>query len=1011
MSSTADEFVSIEQHEHGERHLSNTQDEEASPRPAEISTSDNADDHESPEEIIASAAGDASPSRLTGTSPHRVEGSLLAPDQGAQRSPKLLSPTSPAPESSVGSPLSSAHGNSPALHPSSSSRSLWTHHQAIEESTDPFRGATNRSLERDELLSVLEALHGCPAGDLQTKLHLGGHLHRMLVEGTSSSAPAQTRSYRDDFREAGGFLVVVQLISTLDHQQIQSDSQADSALQIEIFKLALSVLSASLIQHPLNIKAFEVTVGWKGLLDAIRIAANGVVPADHVLGSLLALAVADVPMYAGRVVSMRRFLADHAPTAAAASTSVASSESDHSTESLRAQLIQERIKAQWTPIPSIVFPNAIRIMLQMLLPSASSSTGDDAFTVLDSEGMQIVLYVLLRLVSSSRRNQFALANAGLSALLLDEVLSIDQNTSISITVSKSLHNLQAGGPSPRVDPDNSSTKVPPLCRSLLAELLKRLYGAGGIPDIDGRKLLVYLSSTPSRLSSDATHDRILDLLLDVASSSKEPNTVLFSMAEYGHASLAFSTLRRPFPPSSSSRGFTFVTTFSIDRIEPSLSVDLLTIYDVQKSIHVQLSIEPGTGLFSYATSPLTSSSPTRFNNAVFVTGRRYHLVFLHLHPRGGAQMSPAKLFVDGQLMEEKLAPWPAHSSASMAGSRANPVRAILGSPPASSNEMGHVTQDAAARTNKNRLVWSLGPTMLLDDAVPDDLPLVLYELGPRYTGNAQDSLGRFLTYRASANINLRLDHIARRAAAGTSMLSEKELSTLPLVTAIAGRASELVPEDRLYFVVNAANTATFDRSRTNNGRLLSTNADPSRRSGSRVILNQAVPLNRDAIGSSFGLAKLYGEPALIVPRPLDEMIWKLGGCDVLLKLISAAETSEMLAKTLRLSLDLISHSWRLSEDVERCKGYEVLGSLLHGKGRLFNDEIAGIIFEAVGIDISDSAPGDTSLLVNPFLYRIVMLDFELWSQTSQALREKHLDHFTLLLRSSRHRRVSQCHMC
>lgn len=816
---------------------------------------------------------------------------------------------------------------------------------------------------------------------------------------------------------------MVQLISTLDHQQPEVDLETQSALQVEIFKLALSILSASLVQHPLNVKAFDATVGWQSLLDSIKIVASGIISADYIFGSLLALAVADIPTYAGRIISTRRFLADHDPQSSSDQMNPASAQAIPST---RAQLIEMRVRDQWTPTPNIVFPHAVRIMLQLLLSTTPPDKDSNAKS-LDPEGVQVLLHSLLRLVSSSRHNQAALANIGLSSLLLDATLPVYDPHGIPASLSQmSLNSSMAArnhvlGPT---DSHDSSDNIQTQHQDLLAKILKRLYAAAGIPDKDGRKLLVYLSSASSRLSEatspqgDSRH-RVLDLLMDVAKTSQEPNTVLFSMAEHGHASLAFSTLRRPFPPSPSSKGFTFVTTFSIERIEPSLSIELLTLFDAQRSIHVQLCIEPGTGLFSYSTSLLASSPPTRFNNAHFVTGKRYHLVFVHLQPRGGAHMSPARLFVDGELVEEKLAPWPSHSravaspSGTAASHQSNPVRAILGSPPASSHSTYQDARGAHTRARTNRLVWSLGPTMLLDDAISNDLPLVLYELGPRYTGNAQDSLGRFLTYRASANINLRLDQVARKppasASSSSAVLSDKELSNLPLVTAIAGRAGELIPEERLYFVINAANTATFDRTGASEGRSLSGPAaasDPSKRSGSRVVLNQAVPLNREALTSSLGLAKMYGEPALLVPRPLDEMIWKLGGCAILLKFISDAETPEMLTKSLRLFLQLVSQSWRLSEDVERSKAYEVLGLLLHSKGHLFNDEIVTDLFDAVGIDIGDELARDGSLMINPFLYRIVMLDFELWSQTSQDLQTKHLEHFTLLLRSSRHRRFN-----
>ncbi len=289
-----------------------------------------------------------------------------------------------------------------------------------------------------------------------------------------------------------------------------------------------------------------------------------------------------------------------------------------------------------------------------------------------------MLRIFVRLVSTSRRNQTALTNMGLSTLLLDATLP-PRNNAHTMSSSKSSSSLRL-----RVEADlngsedSASTRsaLPPQHRDLLVQILRQLYAATGIPDKDGRKLLVHLATAPPQLHDDAqaqedSRDRVLDLLLDVAHTSQQPNSVLFSMAEHGHASLAFSTLRRPFPPGPTSRGFTFSTTFSIERIEPDLPIELLTLFDAQRSFHVQLSIEPGTGLFNYTTSLMASSPPTRFNNAVFVTGRQYHLVFVHLHPRGGAQMSPARLFVNGELVEEKLAPWPALARAVGHGSHAS----------------------------------------------------------------------------------------------------------------------------------------------------------------------------------------------------------------------------------------------------------------------------------------------------------------------------------------------------
>ncbi len=195
----------------------------------------------------------------------------------------------------------------------------------------------------------------------------------------------------------------------------QQGGGGPAELQVEIFKLALAILAASLVQHPVNLKAFETTVGWKGLQDAITIATNAVVPPDHVFGSLLGLAVADVATIAGRIVSTRRFLRDQYPKQEDAHASTA--------EEVRTTLLTDRVREQWTPVPTVVFPQTIRILVQLLLSDRRCKDGQ-ARLFLDDEGTSIVLHTLRRLVATSRRNQTALVNIGLSALLLDATLPI-----------------------------------------------------------------------------------------------------------------------------------------------------------------------------------------------------------------------------------------------------------------------------------------------------------------------------------------------------------------------------------------------------------------------------------------------------------------------------------------------------------------------------------------------------------------------------------------------------------
>ena len=84
---------------------------------------------------------------------------------------------------------------------------------------------------RDELMGVLSALRACDATDMTSKLYLGAQLHRLLIE---SEAPTQACN---DFREAAGFLIIVQTFSALgqtvykNEQDTQEDDHSNERLR------------------------------------------------------------------------------------------------------------------------------------------------------------------------------------------------------------------------------------------------------------------------------------------------------------------------------------------------------------------------------------------------------------------------------------------------------------------------------------------------------------------------------------------------------------------------------------------------------------------------------------------------------------------------------------------------------------------------------------------------------------------------------------------------------------
>lgn len=784
------------------------------------------------------------------------------------------------------------------------------------------------------------------------QLHLLSQLQRLVHEGDSLPPNHSRPSPKDEFRRLGGYLTLVGLLSSLEGSRhppqkeardpsvdlaalhldegeakaepppVAGEAPAEAAsvnddapqlherLRVEIFKLTLSVLLATLVSVPANTAHFQRAVGWDTLLASLRLSTVLVTSPRQFFGALLGLAVGDVGSWIGW---LERAKLDE--------TGVAEADEE---------ALLRRISQAWGST-TVEVPKGLSLAMSCLADCS------DPWLSL------AVTAIIERIANSSRRNQVAMAQAGLG----DELLEAASSQS-----------------------DSAAAK----CKWRTAQRLSEL----GLSNATAQTMLRRLISKADVSLSTDPH---LDLLLSIVAPSRAPKSVTFELGTNGHASLSFSSLRRPFPPGTNSRGFSFFASILIERIEPSAELELLQLFDASRQCSVRLSIEPGTGQINYSTAE--GVPRTHFQGSV-QAGAWTHICLTHARPKAQGRSSLAQLFLNGRLVDEQTVPWPSSASGN--------VRAVFGTmPPARALP----STPPSARRKASRLVWSLGPAYLLDAVVSSDLPLVLSELSPRYAGNLQDSLGRFLTYSTSTHVNLRLSELSRNGTAGSS--SERDLSSHPLVAAIAGSARELFNEDRFYFVVAADNTWALARQ--------AVAADAAVRPGPLVLLNQAMPLTRDAIAAPSGYAKLYGDPVLCVPKGLDETIWQLGGAGVLLALVERASDEVGLERALALLFGVTKDSWRLSEHLERKKGYEVLSLLLHRhKERgLLSRRILEMFLEAVGVE---AAQPEEAALSNPFLFRLFLLDFRLWTRSEDETQRTHLQHFGTLLRVSRHRRFN-----
>ncbi|KAI8380253.1 hypothetical protein BD560DRAFT_324131, partial [Blakeslea trispora] len=272
--------------------------------------------------------------------------------------------------------------------------------------------------------------------------------------------------------------------------------------------------------------------------------------------------------------------------------------------------------------------------------------------------------------------------------------------------------------------------------------------------------------------------------------------------------------------------------------------------------------------------------------------------------------------------------------------------------------------------------------------------ILLFNLGARYKSLFQDSLKRFQTYEAASSLFLTLRSISRPASRRGSTQSQH------LVNMMKGFNFQQVPESKIAMAFFACNTLvegshtglTLSGLNDSTSSLIATNTRYS-----KIILNSAISKLESAIYNPTSMGYLRGNPIIAYPFGLDESIWKIGGCAIALKLIERSDTAESLCKSTAILFEVIRYSWRNSEDMERCHGYEVLAYLLKQKRELITVELIELLLVFIGKNPHNP---EESIINNPLAYRFVILNFEVWKKTSIPVQRAQLDQFILFLNTS-----------
>lgn len=849
---------------------------------------------------------------------------------------------------------------------------------------DAERGGTEVQSQLEMLVqNTLDSRESDTGDGLQVKLETAHRVRQALLENPSRE--------RDNFRRANGFQSVIAVlgvvVTSYKHHHVTEQEQLPATLNL--LEAVFSVLAAAMQDHKGNQKYFRLRIdggGWQTLkkllypLLLIESEEDMSMIEDRVFGCLLACALDDESMtrfYSNlRRQSMSIDNASYPPpdtglTNTQAASQAKQSNGDQVTE--QDALARSLLKREISQLTIVHNPDAILIMFELWkdLADRPKQGGSALHAGAVSLG---VLHTIIHLAALNTENLTALHGTGLLSLVLSSLTTL---------------------------PSTDRACVPQL-RLLATDLLS--LGVSSLGDAH----FIYQHACSSPL--------VADLLLLSLKASRSPSFVHFNLSMNGYASIELPGIGKTFPPGSTSAGYSLSLWFQIVHFDSASHTTIFGAFDASQTCFVLVYLEKDTHNLILQTSVTSSRPSVRFKSTVFKERRWYHVVIAHRRPNKGASSSRASLFINGDFVEQVKSLYPESPMSTNTGSdttgspssnrKNQAIQAFLGTP-----------QDLASRLGRGLILtqWRLASANLFADVLSDDLIAVYYELGPRYTGNYQDCLGSFQTYKASAVLNLRNESLHP---------GREEISDI--VSAIRSKAGTLLPESKI--LLNISASMVLDDNDQNNidetqlMKYISKPAGKNLRNVTRggrnaLVINGAIPSVNEALLHSSGFAVLTGDPTVVVPQPLDDAAWRIGGCAAVgLALLESAVTSNDVVKALKILFESVQENWRNSEAMERENGFGVLSSLLTTKlCQRQPDLAAGTASPGDISNIQQSVPDlsltilmeilkfvgyrmdkpEDSVINNPLAYRILLVDMDFWRSAEPKVQKLYYEQFMM----------------
>ncbi|GMH25785.1 hypothetical protein Nepgr_027628 [Nepenthes gracilis] len=337
------------------------------------------------------------------------------------------------------------------------------------------------------------------------------------------------------------------------------------------------------------------------------------------------------------------------------------------------------------------------------------------------------------------------------------------------------------------------------------------------------------------------------------------------------------------------------------------------------------------GFLTLATS---NSSSLSFSGAELDEGQWHHLAIVHSKPNALAglfQASIAYIYVNGKLRHTgKLGYSPSPIGKSL--------QIIVGTP--------------ATHARVSELQWKLRSCYLFEEVLTAGCICFMYILGRGYRGLFQDTdLLQFVPNQACGGDSMAiLDSLEADLRSATGIQRPDSVGKIGNTNADGsgivwdlerlGNLSLQLSGKKLIFAFDGTCTEAL------------------RASGTFSLLNLVDPLSAAAspIGGIPRFGRLYGDIYVCKQCVIGDTIHPIGGMTVVLALVEAAETRDMLHMALTLLACSLHQNPQNVREMQACRGYHVLSLFLHRRMSLFDMHCLEIFFKIAACEASFSEP-------------------------------------------------------